>query len=130
MQFIYTRRFDIKIKFSYATLLAFTLISGCYNNKEELLYPGSNTPPRCATTPAKFSTDVLPLIQSKCAIPGCHNAAASGGLTFQTYTQISAAKLRIHTQAVVQKTMPPTGPLLPAESDKLKCWIDGGGLND
>ncbi len=103
---------------------------GCYNDKEELLYPGSNAPVDCTTTPASFATDILPLITTKCAVPGCHDASASGGVIFQTYTQINDKKDRINVRAIVEKSMPPTGALLPAEIAKLKCWIEAGGPNN
>jgi uncharacterized membrane protein len=104
--------------------------SGCYRDKEELLYPGSTQPVDCTTTPAKFTTDVQPVILSKCAVSGCHDASASGGIIFQNYTQISSKKDRINSRAIVEKTMPASGALLPAEIAKIKCWIDGGALNN
>ena len=106
------------------------VIPGCYIDKEELLYPGSTLAVDCTSTPAKFATDVQPLILSKCAVSGCHNASASGGLIFQNYAQVNAAKDRINARAVIEKTMPASGALLPAEIAKIKCWIDGGALNN
>ena len=105
-------------------------IPGCYIDKEELLYPGSTAPVDCASTPAKFTADVLPIIQSKCAVSGCHDASASGGYIFQTYAQINAAKDRIQARAVVEKTMPSSGALPATDIAKIKCWIDGGALNN
>lgn len=105
--------------------------TGCYYDNEEYLYPGSNTPVNCSSIQPTFSADVKPLILSKCAISGCHNAAgASGGVILETHGQISAKASRILTRAVVEKTMPPTGPLLPEESAKLKCWIEAGAPNN
>lgn len=117
--------------FTISMLVLATLVfTGCYADKEELLYPGSTTPVDCTTVPAKFATDVQPIISTKCAISGCHDASASGGVIFQTYTQISAKKDRINARVVVEKSMPATGALLPAEIAKIKCWIDGGALNN
>jgi uncharacterized membrane protein len=110
-------------------LLVFT-VTGCYADKEELLYPGSVQAIDCSTTAAKFAADVQPIISAKCAISGCHDASASGGVIFQTYIQISAQKDRINVRAVVQKSMPSAGALLPAEIAKIKCWIDAGALNN
>lgn len=104
--------------------------SSCYNDKEELLYPGSTTPADCATVPAKFSADIFPLMSSKCAISGCHDATASGGVTFQNYNQINSKKDRINVRAVIEKSMPPTGPLPPGDISKLKCWLDAGAPNN
>lgn len=110
--------------------LLLAVMSGCYKDKEELLYPGSTKPVDCTTTPATFSGDVHPIITSKCAIPGCHDASASGGRLFQTYLQISDAKDRINARAVVEKTMPASGALSTTEIAKIKCWIDAGAQNN
>lgn len=106
------------------------VFSGCYYDKGELLYPGTGQPVDCATTPATFSANVLPLVTSKCAISTCHDGSASGGVVLQNYAQISAIKDRITVRVITEKSMPPTGPLLPAEINILKCWIDGGALNN
>lgn len=113
-------------------ILISVLANSCYYDKEELLYPAGSSPgpTACGTTPASFSADVLPLMTAKCAISGCHDATASGGFTFQNYNQISSAKELINVQAVIQKTMPASGSLSPAEINTLKCWIGNGGLNN
>lgn len=110
-------------------ILIFAL-PGCYNNKEELLYPGSTFPVNCSTFSAKFAADVFPIMTAKCAIPGCHDATASGGAIFQNYTQISGKKDRIYQRAIIEKTMPKTGFLTSDEFNKLKCWIENGALNN
>ena len=118
-----------KINFLSAAILL-TLATGCYYDKEELLYPGGNSVVDCNTVAAKFSTDVLPLVTTKCAISNCHNASAAGGMVFQNYSQISAAKARINQRVVVEKSMPPTGALSASEIAILKCWIDAGTPNN
>ncbi len=105
-------------------------ISGCYYDKADLLY-GTIAPIDCATTSAKFSTDVNPIIQSKCATSGCHNSASgAGNCVLVTYAQISAQSARINQRCVVEKTMPTGGPLAAAEIASLKCWIDSGSPNN
>jgi uncharacterized membrane protein len=121
----YTKQFAF-IAFS----LMVTLFSSCYYDKEDLLYPNSNQAVDCATIGAKFAADIQPIINAQCATAGCHNASAAGGVTLMTYAQISAAKDRINARAVVQKTMPTSGPLSTTEINKIKCWIDGGALNN
>ena len=46
------------------SLAAWMVVSaaGCYLDKEEILYPGSNLPADCAITPSKFAADVQPLM--------------------------------------------------------------------
>ena len=107
-----------------------TTFSGCYYDKEELLYSGKGTID-CATISAKFSTDVNPIIKSKCATSGCHDAAtAAGSSVLVTYAQIAAQTARIKQRCVIDKTMPASGPLLPAEIAIVKCWIDSGAPNN
>ena len=104
--------------------------AGCYYDKEELLYAGTATVD-CATIGAKFGADINPIIQSKCATAGCHSAAAAaGGSVLVTYAQIAGQAARIMQRSVVDKTMPTSGPLLPAEIAKLQCWISSGALNN
>ena len=94
-----------------AAILLVIATTGCYYDKEELLYPGSVIPVNCSTTSAKFGADVQPIISGRCATSGCHDVTASGGVILQTYTQISGKKDRINARAVVEKSMPTTGPL-------------------
>lgn len=104
--------------------------SSCYYDNEAELYPGSGQPVDCATVPARFATEVQPLISSQCATAGCHNSAGAGGLVLTTYAQISAAKDRINLRSVVQKTMPPSGPLSTTQINQLSCWITAGAPNN
>jgi uncharacterized membrane protein len=119
-----------KTGFVIGMIAATAFVQGCYYDKEELLYPGSNTPVDCSTVNAKFAANVQPLIASKCATSGCHDVTASGGLIFQNYSQISGVKDRINARAVTEKTMPPSGPLQPAEINIIKCWIEAGAPNN
>lgn len=120
----------IKLTRNLTGLLFLMLAAGCYYDKEELLYPGSGQAVNCSTVSAKFSTDVLPLVTAKCAIPTCHNSSAAGGLVFQNYSQVSAAKDRINQRVVVEKSMPPTGALAASEISILQCWIESGAPNN
>jgi hypothetical protein len=127
---LYKISFKKIVSMALVSTMTAILIGGCYNDKEEILYPGSNTAADCSTVPSAFSTDIYPLINSKCAISGCHDATASGGVVLQNYNQVNSKKDRINVRALIEKSMPPTGPLLPAEINKIKCWIDGGALNN
>ena len=122
-----------KIKiFSNAALFSISvlLVGACRYDKAELLNSPATGPVNCATSSAKFRTDILPLITSKCATPNCHDAEASGGVVLQTYAEINAAKDRIYERTVVEKSMPESGPLQSAAIDLLKCWIDNGALDN
>jgi len=112
------------------TVLTVVTITGCYYDREDLLYP-STPSANCTTVPAKFSTDIDPLIQSKCATSGCHDAATgAGNAILVTYTQISAQAARINQRCVIDKTMPTSGPLTADEIAALTCWINSGTPNN
>lgn len=105
------------------------LFHSCYYDKAELLFPDTQKPD-CTIVSAKFSANVLPLVQTKCAKAGCHDITGSGGYILKSYSQISGAKDKIYNRVVVQKTMPPTGPLSFEERSILECWIDSGAVNN
>lgn len=118
------------IQYFFAAIMVIAAITGCYYDKEELLYPGSTAAVDCSTVQAKFGADVLPVISAKCATSGCHNGSASGGLVLQDYGQISGAKDRLNARALIEKTMPPSGPLQPSEINTIKCWLESGAPNN
>ncbi|HEX4957299.1 MAG TPA: hypothetical protein VFV46_03920 [Lacibacter sp.] len=94
---------------------------------------GSNTDDNvqvnCSTV--TFSGDIAPLISSKCATSGCHNASSSNGPgPLINYASIFASRFSIQT-SVNNNRMPQGGPpLTAAEKAKLKCWIDAGAPNN
>jgi uncharacterized membrane protein len=119
--------------FATIIVLAVSLISfsGCYYDKAELLYPNSNATIDCGLITSKFTADIQPIIQQKCATSGCHDSnSAAGGSVLLTYSQISSAKDRIMVRAITDKTMPPSGALSIDEISKIKCWITAGALNN
>lgn len=71
-------------------------------------------------------TAVKQLIQANCV--SCH---APGGQqpnpNFTVDCNIVQFAALINTRAVVQGTMPPTGPLSQTDKDKITTWINGGG---
>ena len=109
--------------------LSVVLIFGnaCYYDKEELLYPSAGN--NCQGVAAKF-TQVNSIIQSKCAISGCHDAAStnSGG-PFLNYSQIKNHAFNIKIQ-VQTGLMPQSGSLTPAELKSIVCWVDSGAPNN
>jgi uncharacterized membrane protein len=84
----------------------------------------------CSDVAAKFAANVAPIISASCAVSGCHNSSGAGGVVLQNHSQISAAKDRIKTRVVDDKTMPPGGPLPPAQINIIKCWIEAGAPNN
>ena len=101
---------------------ALTIMAGCDYNKSDIL-------PDCATVPARFANDVLPLIQNKCAT-ACHNAfSTNAGGPFTNYSQIKA-KADLIKFMVETRQMPQDGTLTDAEIKVISCWVDAGAENN
>jgi hypothetical protein len=100
----------------------------------------NNTPP---VARACFTRDILPVILSRCATTGCHDAAASGerrSLTSYTSIRSSVSPGNL-SQSVLysvitltsgESKMPPSGSpqLSVAEIDSIGKWIRYGALNE
>jgi uncharacterized membrane protein len=113
----------MKIKFAilgFAFFLLSAAIIGCKYD---------TTPFDCTAVNATFANDVQPIIQAKCA--GCHSGASpDAGVSLSNYSQISSNKTGVRQTAIVNKSMPPSGPLSNDEMTKIQCWIDAGAPNN
>ena len=103
------------------------VLSGCYYDKEEILYPdGLN----CGNVPAKFATDINTIIQTRCAIAGCHAAGSTNGVgPLTSYELISSHAVEIKS-AVVSGFMPQGSSLTPVQIKAISCWVDSGAPNN
>jgi uncharacterized membrane protein len=108
--------------------LAVTVVACSKSNNSS---GGGGSVNSCDGVSAKFSANVLPLIQTKCAInSGCHaSGSVNTGGVLTTHAQISAKAAAIKS-AVNAGTMPQTGSLTSAEKAIIACWVDGGALNN
>lgn len=99
-------------------------LSACYYDKEELLYPNTD----CNTATVSFSRDVFPILQTRCATPGCHVQGGGSSMLFENYTQIKASVQsgKFNDRVIVQQNMPPGQPLSKCQLDFLKAWIEKG----
>jgi hypothetical protein len=92
---------------------------------------------------ACFTRDILPVIVSRCASTGCHDAAShKEGYNYTTFANIRAsvspgnpASSRIYkaiTTASGENKMPPSKSpqLTVAEKDSIRNWITYGALNE
>src|SRR4051812_46224590 len=97
----------IKTKW-FGMIAIFLLFSSCYYDKEEILYPAHD----CSPTPKKFTTDVSPIIQSKCSYASdCHGSGStnSGG-ALTSYNIIKDNSFLIRHQILIG-AMPKSGSL-------------------
>ncbi len=78
----------------------------------------------CDTAGLSYETGIKQIINANCALPTCHGGNQTPLLT--NYPSVYANRNEIMQRAVVERTMPPSGPLGQCSIEKLKTWIDNG----
>lgn len=76
------------MKHIYISILSFTLLSSCYYDNEEALYPKVDL--GCDTTQAiTYTNSISLIIQENCL--SCHNSPyTGGGITLNTYQEVKS----------------------------------------
>lgn len=120
----------------YLPLVALVLIGlqACLNDKGEVPEPDPD-PTFCDSLGVTYSENIVPLINSSCSLPGCHDAdapATTGNFTDYNVLAEKANNKKITEQVFELGLMPqpPFPPLTEAQKDTLKCWIDAGAPNN
>ncbi len=111
-----------KIKILIVVALSLNIMS-CYNDKEEKLYPNSFG--ACDTTKLTYTNGISTIVNTNCAISGCH---AAGGTFPQlnTYELLIANIDRVKARAIDSKNMPAPSGMSSCNISKLQHWIDIG----
>ena len=107
------------------TLFIVVLVAqGCYYDKEEELYPFAY----CDTSNVTWSGTIEPIVQGRCAIPGCHVTGGDGPGNFTTYAGVKAVadNGKLRQRVVVQGDMPPGGGLSSCQKLQFNDWIQAG----
>jgi len=106
------------------------LITSCYYDNEEFLYPGLPGG-QCDTTGVTYSAVVAPILATNCN--SCHNPASpSGNVITSTYNGLkTVVNSGIFRKAINHESgassMPKNGNKLPAcELSKIDAWINQG----
>lgn len=120
-----------KIKMLHRLLIisALLMATACVSDSEEDLV--EMTEGQCATT-VSFQSEINTIINTSCAIPGCHNGdnGASRNWTIFSNVEDNAQALRARTTA---RTMPPPGSgvtITDEEIDLIACWVQQGAQNN
>jgi mono/diheme cytochrome c family protein len=106
-------------------MAGFLVLAGCEYENEEALF---GEPEPCATA-VFFENDIRELIQTNCALPGCH---AAGG----TFPELSSFE-RVHNRAADIRRVTQSGEMPPPASGRslsqeeielIACWVEQGAL--
>jgi cytochrome c5 len=86
-----------------------------------------------------FDTQVLPILQSSCGKPGCHDGSSEGGFDASNYGTIlqsvtpgdprGSSLYQIITRINGDNMMPPEGPLTLTQRTIIEVWIAQGAHN-
>ncbi|MFC2125150.1 hypothetical protein ACFLU5_10085 [Bacteroidota bacterium] len=108
-------------------LLFLFVIQSCYYDNEEELYPDL---PSCDTTDVNFSMVIQPIFNTNCATSGCH-IPGTGRTDLSTYSGIKAIvdDGRLEDRVIIQRDMPPSGPLSSCEIKLIEAWIENGATD-
>ncbi len=112
-------------KVLYSTLLfGFIVLTGCYYDKEDKLYPNSTNNTDCNAV-LTYDTGIKTIIDANCASSGCHN---SGGTSpdLSNYSLVKASATKITLRAITQKNMPAPSGMSSCNITKLDNWIKAG----
>jgi hypothetical protein len=113
-------------------LVGVIILSSCYYDVEEQLYPNSVV---CDNTNVTFALTIEPLIVSKCQ--GCHNnSVSSGSVSLEGYANVKTQADNGNLLGTVShaggfSAMPKNEPKLPeCQIESIQIWITNGAQND
>jgi hypothetical protein len=124
---------SLKTFFVIVTLLSVVILSGCYYDTEETLYPTKNK--TCDTTSVTYAGTIKPIMEQYCV--GCHSgASASAGVELATYDGTKASGLDGSLYGSVAydpnwSKMPKGGNQIEScAQTQIKIWVDAGCPNN
>ena len=128
-----------KISTLFLSLAVSVSLTSCYYDTEEELYPDSGTVV-CDTTSVSYTTDIVPIMNSKCSYSGCHAGAnAAAGIPLETYAgvkeYIDADKARFISSIIWDgnaSNMPKgaSSKMIDCNINTIKAWINSGYPNN
>ncbi|HZI23551.1 MAG TPA: hypothetical protein VFD46_00655 [Chryseolinea sp.] len=87
----------------------------------------------CSAT-VSFSSQVNPIINTSCAIPGCHNGDNGADKNWTIFSNFQANKAdvkdRITRPPGTSGHMPAVGSITQQQIETIVCWVDQGGQNN
>ena len=122
----FTNTFMINKTFFTGIILGVSMLSSCYYDNKEELYPNTyGTKITCDSANLTYTNSIKTLVDAHCASSSCH---AAGGTSpdLSSYTNVTNNITRVKARAIDLKTMPASGPLTVCEINKLQAWINAG----
>lgn len=80
-------------------------------------------------TGVSFDAQIKPIINTKCALSGCHNGDNGANRNWTVFSNVKANAANIKT-LTGNRTMPQTGSLTQDQIDLIACWVDDGAQDN
>ena len=112
-------------KYNYLSLALCLLIAACGTSKK------TTTAPIVSVVEVSYKKNILPIIESKCAVAGCHIQGFDEGdfTIFETLKkQVDRGKFK--RLVIENKSMPPDQPLESKDLKLIEAWLQQGGNNN
>ena len=132
-------KMSLKISTFILSLAVSVSLTSCYYDTEEELYPDSGTVV-CDTTSVSYTTDIVPIMNSKCSYSGCHAGAnAAAGIPLETYAGVKeylvADKARFISSIIWDgsaSNMPKgaSTKMIDCNINTIRAWINAGYPNN
>lgn len=103
-------------------IMIIPFVSACYYDNGSDLYPDDQI--NCEKDNLTYDVQIQPLFDKSCTTTGCHDGTQLPDLF--TYKGIMDNLERVRIRTLVEKTMPPSGPLSDCELTQLTAWIANG----
>lgn len=87
---------------------------------------------KAACEQVKYNATIKPIIDTRCATAGCHDAGSPNG-DFTSYPGVKAKvdNNTFKSRVIDQGDMPQGGPPLSVDTlNQIKCWLSKGAPND
>jgi hypothetical protein len=97
---------------------------------------GAMPEPVCDTLNVSYAGDIVPIMQMRCAVPGCHIPGGTGTGDLTTWaglrTQVDNGKLIPSINRTVGAIpMPPDGSMIPTcDILMIEAWVNGGAQDN
>lgn len=119
------------IKYCLMTMVLATVMSSCYYDVEEELYPGM----ACDTANVSYAEDIVPILTANCYV--CHSQAINtANITLEGYQNLleyvnNGRLLGAIKHEVGFSPMPKNAPkLVECNIEKIETWINAGAPNN
>ena len=132
-------KMSLKISTFILSLAVSVSLTSCYYDTEEELYPDSGTVV-CDTTSVSYTTDIVPIMNSKCSYSGCHAGAnAAAGIPLETYAGVKGFldtdKARFISSIIWDgnaSNMPKgaSTKMIDCNINTIRAWINAGYPNN